>query len=247
MQLFESQLQKSSFLRTPALIFCLPWGRRCGNHAKRCMNEKTIQCLPNPSQYVPIYLQHFPVIRTASAKNRRFHVPQPTFLFTLETSLRLSRNMLHGWKDNLVLAKSLAWTLLKADERRLEAFHMNCQRRILGISWFHVVTNASVTSQTGEEDLAIRICRRRLSIFGHVRRLPEATPAHSALRLAVDARTDGKPNTRPESKRQRGRPCRTWVQQIEDDTGLNGNDAWRIAHDRKSWRALRPVAGQAFH
>ena len=106
-------------------------------------------------------------------------------------------------------------------------------------------------SQTGEEGLTIRICRtrRRLSIFGHVRRLPEATPAHSALRLAVDARTGGKPDIRPEWKRQRGRPCRTWVQvqQIEDDTGLNDNDAWRIAHDRKSWRALRPVAGQAFH
>ena len=139
------------------------------------------------------------------------------------------------------------WTLLKADERRLEAFHMNCQRRILGIRWFHFVTNASVTSQTGEEDLAIRICRRRLSIFGHVRRLLEATPAQSALRLAVDARTGGKPGIRPEWKRQRGRPCRTWAQQIEDDTGLNANDAWRIAHDHKSWRALRPMAGQAFH
>jgi len=67
------------------------------------------------------------------------------------------------------------------------------------------------------------------------------------LRLAVDARTGGKPDIRPEWKRQRGRPCRTWVQQIEDDNGLNANDAWRIAHDRKSWRALRPVAGQAFH
>ena len=33
-------------------------------------------------------------------KNRRFHVLQPTFLFTLETPLRLSRNMLHGSKDN---------------------------------------------------------------------------------------------------------------------------------------------------
>jgi len=54
-------------------------------------------------------------------------------------------------------------TLLKADERRLEAFHMNCQRRILGIRCFHFVMNASVTSQTGEEGLAIRICRRRLS------------------------------------------------------------------------------------
>jgi len=45
-----------SFLRTPAFIFCLSWGCPCGNHAKRCMNEKTIQCLPNPSQHVLIYL-----------------------------------------------------------------------------------------------------------------------------------------------------------------------------------------------
>jgi len=30
------------------------------------------------------------------------------FLFPLETPLRLSRNMLHGWKDNSMLAKPLA-------------------------------------------------------------------------------------------------------------------------------------------
>jgi len=162
---------------------------------------------------------------------------------SLQTKIRLYNALV----ISVLLYGSETWTLLKADERRLEAFHMNCQRRILGIRWFHFVTNASVTCQTGEEGLAIRICRRQLSIFGHVRRLQEATPAHSALRLAVDARTGGKPDTRPEWKRQRGRPCRTWVQQIEDDTGLNANDAWKIAHDRKSWRALRPVAGPAFH
>ena len=92
-------------------FFCVPWGpwgRPCGNHAKRCMNEKTIQCMPNPSQHVPIYIQQFPVIRTASAKNRSFDVPQPTFLFPLETPLRFSRNMLHGWKDNSMLVKPLA-------------------------------------------------------------------------------------------------------------------------------------------
>jgi len=49
------------FYVPPPSFFCLPWGRPCGNHAKRCMNEKTIQCLPNPSQHVPIYLQHFPM------------------------------------------------------------------------------------------------------------------------------------------------------------------------------------------
>jgi len=44
----------------------------------------------------------------SSARKRRFHVPQPTFLFPLETPLRLSHNMLHGWKDNSMLAKPLA-------------------------------------------------------------------------------------------------------------------------------------------
>jgi len=102
--------KKSSFLRTPAFIFCLPWGSPCGNHAKRCMNEKIIlfsACQTYRSMY-PSILNSFPVIRTASAKNRRFHVPQPTFLFLLETPLRLSRNMLHGWKDNSMLAKPFA-------------------------------------------------------------------------------------------------------------------------------------------
>jgi len=56
----------------------------------------------------PFIFNSFPVIRTASAKNCHFHVPHPTFLFPLETPLRLSRNMLHGWKENSMLAKRLA-------------------------------------------------------------------------------------------------------------------------------------------
>ena len=56
----------------------------------------------------PSVLNSFPVIRTTSAKNCRFHVPQPTFLFLLETPLQLSRNMLHGRKDNSMLVKPLA-------------------------------------------------------------------------------------------------------------------------------------------
>ena len=59
------------------------------------------------SMYQSVF-NSFPVIWTTSAKNRHFHVPQPTFLFPLETPLRLSCNMLHGWKDNLMLAKPLA-------------------------------------------------------------------------------------------------------------------------------------------
>ena len=64
--------KKSSFLRTPAFIFCLPWWRPCGNHAKRCMNGKTIQCLPNPSQHVPVYLQQFPSYLNRKCKKSPF-------------------------------------------------------------------------------------------------------------------------------------------------------------------------------
>ena len=64
--------KESSFLRTPAFIFCLPWGRPCVNHAKRCMNEKTIQCMPNPSQHVPIYIQQFPSYSNCRCKKSQF-------------------------------------------------------------------------------------------------------------------------------------------------------------------------------
>jgi len=56
----------------------------------------------------PSMFNSFPVIRTANAKKSPFHVPHPTFLFPLETPLRLSRNMLHVWKDNSMPAKRLA-------------------------------------------------------------------------------------------------------------------------------------------
>jgi len=53
--------------------------------------------------------RHSPRYAYASrGKSRRFHVPQPTFLFSVETPLRLSRNMLHGWKENSTLTNCLA-------------------------------------------------------------------------------------------------------------------------------------------
>jgi len=71
------------------------------------MKRQFSACQTLRSMY-PSILDSFPLIRTTSAKNRRFHVPQPTFLFPLETPLRLSPNIFHGWKHNSMLAKPLA-------------------------------------------------------------------------------------------------------------------------------------------
>jgi len=100
--------KKSSFLRIPAFIFCLPWGRPCGNHGKRCMNEKTIQCLPNPSQHVPIYLEQFPSNSNRKCKKSQFSRTAAHIFVSPGDAPAIISNMLRGWKDNSMLVKFLA-------------------------------------------------------------------------------------------------------------------------------------------
>jgi len=52
--------------------FCFPWRRSCDYHAICCMDGKTIQCLPSPSQHVPIYLQQFPSYSNCKCKQSPF-------------------------------------------------------------------------------------------------------------------------------------------------------------------------------
>jgi len=42
---------------------------------------------------------------------------------------------LDGLVQSVLLYGSETWTLTVADSKTLDAFHMKCQRRILGISW----------------------------------------------------------------------------------------------------------------
>jgi len=104
----RTTVAKNRHFTYPGLTFCLPWDAPAAitqNVAR--MKRQFSACQIPRSMYLSIF-NSFPVIRTESAKNRHFHVPQPTFLFPLETPLRLSRNMLHGSKDNSMLAKPLA-------------------------------------------------------------------------------------------------------------------------------------------
>ena len=78
------------------------------------------------------------------------------------------------------------WTLLAADLRSVEAFHMRCQRQILGILWTDHISNATVSSHTGLTSVSEQIASRCVAIFGHIARLGEEVPAHQALRAHVD-------------------------------------------------------------
>ena len=137
---------------------------------------------------------------------------------SLSTKLRLY----NVYVVSVLLYSCETWVSLQSDERRFEAFHMTCHRRILGVRWHHFDTNTgAVLDQTTVESIMSRIQRRRKSVFDHVRRLPKQTPAHAALCLAVDTHSGRKRDNKHHRRHPRGRPRRTWIQQIEVDSGLS--------------------------
>ena len=68
---------------------------------------------------------------------------------SLSTKLRL----FNVYVVSVLLYGCETWVLLQTDERRLEAFHMSCQRRILDIRWYQFVNNSTVLDQTKEESV----------------------------------------------------------------------------------------------
>ena len=151
----------------------------------------------------------------------------------LSTKLRIYESCIVA----VLLYCAETWTLLKADVDRLQAFHMRCLRRILGIRWQDHITNMAVKLRTCLEDIEPRLRRRRLALFGHIVRMSPGVPAHDALKIAVDVRCGWRPDqswTRP-----RGHPRFTWVNQIQRDIGGMGlRDAWLLAADRVGWGAF---------
>ena len=75
-QLFEPQVQKIAVFTYRSPHFCFP--------QYVAWMETQFNACQTPCSMYPSIINSFSVIRTASAKNRRFHVPQPTFLFPLE-------------------------------------------------------------------------------------------------------------------------------------------------------------------
>jgi len=122
--------------------------------------------------------------------------------------------------------------LLISIERLIIALsdHARIIDRILGVRWNDFVTNRSVTDSTNLPSILSTIAARRHSFFGHIRRLPANTPAHKALKLAVDSRSGDIPHH--DWNRPAGRPRTTWMSQIVRDTGLTAADAWALADDR---------------
>ena len=99
-----------------------------------------------------------------------------------------------------------------------EAFHMKCQRQIARIRWQDHIRNTEVTTLTGLSPVSESVIRRCNSLFGHVTRLAEDTPAHQALWCHVDMTLGRFPDS--SWRRRPGRPRNRWLDQLRWHGGL---------------------------
>ena len=115
-------------------------------------------------------------------------------------------------------------------EKKIESFEMWTLRRMARISWVEKKTNEQVCEIIGiKTGLIQTIKERKMKFFGHTRR-------HASLpKLIMEGAVEG--------KRARGRPDRSWIDDIKDWSGTTMSVCNESAMDRQSWRAIsrRPL------
>ena len=90
----------------------------------------------------------------------------------------------------IFLYGSECWAVTKRDVLKIDALDQWCLRKLLGIKWYHHMWNEEVRWTTGQPRLSAIVQARRLSLFGHIARMPDETDARN-IKTAPLRRTGG--------------------------------------------------------
>ena len=101
------------------------------------------------------------------------------------------------------------------------------QHQIAQIRWQDHVWNTDVSSLTGLGPVLDPIIRHRSSLFQHVARLPEDTPAHQVLWCHIDLSLGRLPDT--SWRLHPGCPRNRWLDQLCRDNSTPPANVWRRA------------------
>jgi len=116
---------------------------------------------------------------------------------------------------------------------------------LLGIKWYHFISNDEVRRQTNQLLLTEIIQARRLTLFGHVTQMDDNVDAKQILTSSLSVYW----------KRPPRRPRMTWMKTVQRDTprgglliilqdndlnshGLSWTDAVDLVQNRPLWRLL---------
>jgi len=151
---------------------------------------------------------------------------------TLQTKLRLLKTFVwpvatHGCES---------WTLRKAEKRKIDAFEVKAYRRLLRIPWTAKRTNDSVLQEIGtDRQLLKSVMERKLRYFGHIMWRPGECLEKTVIQGCI------------QGSRPRGRPARSWINDILEATNCTLGQLLRLTEDRQAWREMVHSASNHQH
>ena len=118
-----------------------------------------------------------------------------------------------------------SWTIKKAERQRIDAFKLQCCRRLLRVPWTETQSIHSILKEISPEySLVGLMLKLKLQYFGHL--MWRANPLEKTLIL-------GKIESRKRKKWQRMR----WLDGMIDLIEVNLSKLGEMAKDREAWRA----------
>ena len=137
----------------------------------------------------------------------------------------LSKNiMFQSTVESALLYGSETWTVTKKIGKALDGCYTRMLRAALDISWKSHITNRELYGDIPK--ITAKITNRRLRFAGHCKRRKGSVVSN----LITWQPTQG--------KRTAGRPTKTYVDQLQADTGYTNGEIESCMENRNLWRAV---------